>query len=243
MRATRPDTEETIVAIRGPGTAARPAGTRLPHSPSHDPLFPLRAASTKLRYRRNQMIFNEGDEAHFAYTVISGGVRLAKVRSNGRRQIAEFLLPGDMFGLDGADAHTLSAEALCETIVMRCRRSEVSRLSDDHFELRRQVMLLARRELASMQDHLVILGRHTAKEKLAAFLLLLARRDEAEDGDRLDLPMGRQDIADYLGLTIETVCREMTVMKQEGIIEVPNRHEIVLLDLTELESASEGADL
>jgi CRP-like cAMP-binding protein len=108
--------------------------------------------------------------------------------------------------------------------------------------LSHQIMQLAQRELASMRDHLVMLGRHTAGEKVAAFLLLLNRPDGATCSNRLELPMSRQDIADFLGLTIETVCRELTLLAQNGTIEIPNRHQIVLVNLTKLKIAKEGCE-
>ena len=208
--------------------------------PAEDALSPLQAVSTASRFGRNQTIFNEGDDARYSYKVIQGGVRLCKVRSDGRRQIAEFLLPGDMFGLECGEEHSLTAEALCDVIVMRCPRNHVERLSEEHPDVRRQLMSLLRRELSAAQDHLVMLGRQTAKERVASFLLLLAERTAAQDGDAVDLPMGRQDIADYLGLTIETVCRALTDLKREQQIQIPNRHQVVIRDIEALELVAEG---
>ena len=207
-----------------------------------DPLRSLRDASADFEYYRNQTIFNEGDAARYTYVVISGGVRLSKIRRNGRRQIVRFLLPGDMFGLECEDEHSLSAEALCDTMIARCGHSDVNRLSRDASVLSHEIMRRAQRELASMRDHLVMLGRHTATEKVAAFLLLLNRPDGAASSNKLELPMGRQDIADFLGLTIETVCRELTLLTQNGTIEIPSRHQIVLVNLTRLKIAREGCE-
>ena len=104
-------------------------------TPSHNLLQPIHEASTTLRYYRNQTVFNEGDHASYAYIVASGGIRLSKVRSNGNRQIMEFLLPGDMFGLEGGAEHSLNAEALCDTVLMRCSRGDVNRLGEKHAEV------------------------------------------------------------------------------------------------------------
>jgi len=208
-----------------------------------DALFPLEAVSTLSRFCRNQTIFNEGDDARYSYKVVEGGVRLCKVRSDGRRQIAEFLLPGDMFGFEFGDEHSLTAEALCDVVVMRCPRNHVERLSEELPGVRHQLMSLLRRELSAAQDHLVMLGRQTAKERVASFLLLLAeRRSDAGEDIALDLPMGRQDIADYLGLTIETVCRALTDLKRERLIAIPNRHQVVIRDLSALEGVAEGGE-
>ena len=98
------------------------------------------------------------------------------------------------------------------------------------------------RELSAAQEHLVMLGRQTAKERVASFLLLIANRRDAGDGDPLLLPMGRQDIADYLGLTIETVCRALTDLKRERLIEIPDRHHVELRNLAALEDVAEGGE-
>ena len=216
-------------------------GMRASHASSHkDALFPLQAVSTMSRFGRNQTIFNEGDNARYSYKLVEGSVRLCKVRTDGRRQIAQFLLPGDVFGFEFGDEHSLTAEALCEVVVMRCARNQVDRISEEVPGVRHELMSLLRRELSAAQDHLVMLGRQTAKERVSSFLLLLAERHEAEDGDTLDLPMGRQDIADYLGLTIETVCRALTDLKRERLITIPNRHQVVIRNLEALEIVAEG---
>ena len=215
------------------------ANSRIRIAPD-DALSPLEAVSTMSRFGRNQTIFNEGDDARYSYKVVEGGVRLCKVRPDGRRQIAEFLLPGDMFGFECGSEHSLTAEALCDVVVMRCPRNHVERLSEEKPDVRRRLMSLLRRELSAAQDHLVMLGRQTAKERVASFLLLLAQRTDADNGDALDLPMGRQDIADYLGLTIETVCRALTDLKRERLIAIPNRHQVVICDIALLEGVAEG---
>lgn len=205
-----------------------------------DALYPIKAVSTSLRFARNQTIFNEGDPVRYSYKLLEGGVRLCKVRPDGRRQIAEFLLPGDVFGFEMDQEHAMTAEALGEVVVLRVPRGQLERLSDELPSLRKKLMSMLCRELVAAQEHLVMLGRQTAKERVASFLILLASRRGAEDGDALGLPMGRQDIADYLGLTIETVCRALTDLKREGLIAIPNRHHVVLNDLAALEEVAEG---
>ncbi len=218
------------------------AGT-VPHGhPADDALFPLNAVSTMLRFGRNQTIFNEGDDARYSYKIVEGGVRVCKVRPDGRRQIAEFLLPGDLFGFEAGDEHSLTAEALCNVVVMRCPRKHVERLSEEMPDVRRTLMTLLRRELSAAQDHLVMLGRQSARERIASFLLQLAERTDSGDGDALDLPMGRQDIADFLGLTIETVCRALTELKRDKVITIPNRHQVLIRNLDALEAVAEGGE-
>lgn len=205
-----------------------------------DGLFALKAVSTISRFTRNQTIFNEGDAAGYSYKLLEGGVRLCKVRPDGRRQIAEFLLPGDVFGLDMRAEHTLTAEALGDVVVMRCPRAQLERLSDELPSLRKTLMAMVCRELTAAQEHLVMLGRQTAKERVASFLLLIAQRRSARRREKIALPMGRQDIADYLGLTIETVCRALTDLKRERLIAIPDRHHVVLSDIDALAAVAEG---
>ena len=178
-----------------------------------DALAALHDVGTVSRFGRNQTIFNEGDDARYSYKVVEGGVRLCKLMPDGRRQIAEFMLQGDIFGFELGDEHSLTAEALSDVVVMRCARSQMERMSDEQPRVRKQLMTHLRRELSSAQTHLVMLGRQTAKERVSSFLLLLAEHAEADDGELVELPMSRQDIADYLGLTIETVCRALRLSK------------------------------
>jgi len=202
-------------------------------------LAALHNCGTVSRFGRNQTIFNEGDDARYSYKIVEGGVRLCKLMPDGRRQIAEFMLQGDIFGFELGEEHSLTAEALGDVVVMRCARSQMERMSDEQPAIRKQLMTHLRRELSSAQTHLVMLGRQTAKERVSSFLVLLTERAGAEDGDLIDLPMSRQDIADYLGLTIETVCRALSDLKRDRIIGIPNRHQIQMRNLSALETIAE----
>lgn len=192
-------------------------------------------------FDRNRTIFNEGDDATHAYKVVSGGVRLCKVMPDGRRQIAEFALPGDYFGIDWLERHALTAEALIDTTAICYPRSRLDRLGEEDSEVRAQLFSTLRRDLWSAQNHLVILGRQSARERVASFLLQLRDRRKSGDRGKLDLPMTRQDIADYLGLTIETVCRVLTALKRDGIIGIPDRHSLDIHSLDALKRAG-GAE-
>ena len=193
-----------------------------------------------VRFARNETIFNQGDETRYSYEVVSGGVRLSKMLLNGRRQIADFALPADLFGFESTDEYSLTAEALCDVVVVRYSRSHIERLGEEIADVRRQLTASLRRELQLAQNHLVMLGRQSAKERVAAFLVLLAGRSAVDERGMLDLPMGRQDIADYLGLTIETVCRAISEFRHIGLIAVPNRHAIRLLRPEALERYAEA---
>ncbi len=192
------------------------------------------------RYARNETLFAQGDDAKFTYKMVSGAVRHSKFLMNGRRQIADFSLPGEYFGFDNDDEYSLTAEALSDVVVIRYPRLRVERLGEESADVSRQLMSNLRRGLLQAQEHLVMLGRQSAKERVASFVVALAARTGAKNGEAVDLPMGRQDIADYLGLTIETVCRAITDLKQSGIIGVPNRHQIALRRLGVLETLARG---
>jgi CRP-like cAMP-binding protein len=191
---------------------------------------------------RGKTIFSDGDDAEYSYKVIEGAVRLSKVMLDGRRQIAEFALPGDMFGLECGDTYALSAEAVTPVTVIRYHRMHIERLGEEFSDIQHELMAHLRRGWTSAQAHLVMLGRQTAKERVAAFLLALAANRGIKNGQSLDLPMGRQDIADYLGLTIETVCRTLTDLKATHVIAIPDRHRVVIRNMDVLESLAEGED-
>lgn len=202
----------------------------------------LQQVGTKVRFSRNETIFNDGDEANNCYKVISGAVRLCKHMTDGRRQIADFLLAGDFFGFMQFGNYKFTAEAVGDVVLMCYPQRQVERLSNAMPNLRGRLLVLLSQRLLGMQDHLVMLGRQTAKERVASFLLHIAERSDAEEGLAFDLPMSRQDIADYLGLTIETVCRMLSEMKRERIIAIPSLSEVVLNDMDALQALAEGGE-
>ncbi len=214
------------------------------HSPSNGVAFEslgaLRQIGIAAPYARNETIFNEGDSAENSYRVVSGAVRLCKMLPDGRRQIAEFFLPGDYFALGGFDEHLFTAEAVTETVVASISRRRVERLCEQTPEIRKELLSRVYDDLSATQNHLVMLGRQSAKERIASFLLLLAARVKASDGEIIELPMGRQDIADYLGLTIETVCRALSDLKRSRLITTPNTHQVVLNNCEALRALTEN---
>jgi CRP/FNR family nitrogen fixation transcriptional regulator len=162
--------------------------------------------------------------------------------SDGRRQIADFLLAGDFFGFMQFGTYKFTAEAVGDVVLMCYPQGQVARLSTTMPNLRGRLLVLLSQRLLGMQDHLVMLGRQTAKERVASFLLHIAERSDAEEELAFDLPMSRQDIADYLGLTIETVCRMLSELKRERIIAIPNASQIVLNDMDALQALAEGGE-
>lgn len=208
--------------------------------PSISDIAAQRKIGVVLNLARGKTIFSDGEDSEYSYKVVEGAVRLSKVMLDGRRQIAEFALPGEMFGFEYGDAYALTAEAVTPVTVIRYRRAHIERLGNEFSDIQQELMAHLRRGWTSAQAHLVMLGRQTAKERVAAFLLALAANRGVKNGRSLDLPMGRQDIADYLGLTIETVCRTLTELKVAHIISIPDRHRIVIADMDRLEDLANG---
>jgi CRP/FNR family nitrogen fixation transcriptional regulator len=196
--------------------------------------------SARARFVKNETVFSEGDHAGHAYKIVSGMVRLCKHTRDGRRQIADFLLPGAIFGIIDRGEYGFSAEAVTDVLLMCYPRSQIDRLSATKAGVIDHIFAVLTEQFMTMQRHLVVLGCQSAKERVASFLVLLADRSRAEPGDRLDLPMGRQDIASHLGLTIETVCRAITELKREGAVIVPSLNQIILKDLQGLRTLAEG---
>jgi CRP/FNR family transcriptional regulator, nitrogen fixation regulation protein len=178
-------------------------------------------------FARNSEIYGENEPADYIYKVVSGTVRTYKVLVDGRRQIGGFHLPGDMFGFESGDEHTFSAEAIADCKILVIRRSAVITLAARDNDVAQQMWALTARELQRVQDHIMVLIK-SAQERVASFLLEMAGRAAA--GGAVELPMSRQDIADYLGLTIETVSRTLTQLEKSAAIELPTSRRIVLRD-------------
>ncbi|MBV1698916.1 MAG: helix-turn-helix domain-containing protein [Hyphomicrobiales bacterium] len=178
-----------------------------------------------MNYPRNTEIFGEDEPAEYVYKIVSGAVRTYRILSDGRRQIGGFYLPGDIFGLQFEDEHSFSAEAITETKVLVVKRSALTGLAGRDASVGKELFNLTSRELRRMQDRILLLVK-SAQERVAGFLLEMAERACANN--IVELPMSRQDIADYLGLTIETVSRTLTGLETVAAIEVPTSRRIVL---------------
>ena len=202
----------------------------------------LRRVGAKIGFGRGETIFNDGDPADHAYEVVSGVVRLCKHMADGRRQIAQFIMPGDFFSFMDMEEHSFSAEAVNDVVVFCYPQHQIERLAEERRTMRKSFTAVLTRRVRDIQNHLVTLGRQTAKEKVAAFLLFLADRSGSEDDCVLDVAMTRQDIADYLGLTIETVCRVLSAMKRDRLIGIPNLHQFIVRDIDALHAIADGGD-
>jgi CRP/FNR family transcriptional regulator, nitrogen fixation regulation protein len=178
-----------------------------------------------MSYPRNAEIFGENEPADYLYKVIGGSVRTYKILGDGRRQVGGFYLPGDIFGLEFADEHALSAEAITDAKVLVIKRTALTALAGRNAAIGRELYALTARELRRVQDRILLLIK-SAQERVASFLLEMAGRLAA--GNSIELPMSRQDIADYLGLTIETVSRTLTSLESAAAIEMPTSRRIVL---------------
>lgn len=192
-----------------------------------------------IRLARKRTIFSTGDDAHHVYKVLDGAVRVSRLLLDGHRQILDICLPGDAFGLEAGETYGATAEAIGEAIVLRCPRVCVAQQNAERPETNREVFAMLSRGLNAAQDHLVMLGHKGARQRVASFLMRLANSREGA-GPTLDLPVGRQDLADYLGLTIETTSRVLSDLKASRVISTPNRRQIFVRDAGALERAAEG---
>ncbi|MFN3233532.1 MAG: Crp/Fnr family transcriptional regulator [Alphaproteobacteria bacterium] len=202
----------------------------------------LEGIATQKEYEPGQTVFEEGDDPRFMYNVTSGMIRLFKLLPNGRRQIVGFVFPGDMLGLATRGAYTCSAEAIGPVKVCRFPREKLIVLLDEFPHLQGRLLDMAADELEQAQEQMLLLGRKSPMEKVASFLLRL-RGENVRCGnrvDRLDLAMGRGDIADYLGLTIETVSRTFTKLRNENVIALEGAHHVVISNEDALEDLADA---
>jgi CRP/FNR family transcriptional regulator, nitrogen fixation regulation protein len=199
-------------------TAKPSMQSRLPIPVRSSPLpegRPMGLVGGTMRFTRNAEVYGEDEPAEYLYQVICGGVRTCRMLDDGRRQIVAFYLPGDVFGVEAGDVHLSSAEAMSETEVIIVKRSSILARSEYQPDLSKQLWVLMARELERLQQHSLVLIKN-AEERVAGFLLEMASRSSGSTA--IELSMSRQDIADYLGLTIETVSRTFTQFVQSGVI-------------------------
>ncbi len=190
------------------------------HPASRDALDVLEQFGGTVTAQRDQEIFGQGDSAEHCWRVLSGCVRTVRLMEDGRRAVGEFLLAGDYFGFDDIGTHDLAAEAVSDVTLRRYPRRMVEALAERHPGLSQRLRILALTNLRAAHERALLLGRKTAAERIASFVLEMDRRTPGQGSRLLELPMSRTDIADHLGLTVETVCRTLACLKREGVLAI-----------------------
>jgi CRP/FNR family transcriptional regulator, nitrogen fixation regulation protein len=189
---------------------------------------------TRRSYRREEEIYGEAEEAEFVYKVLSGAVRTYKLLDDGRRQIGAFHLPGDLFGFESSATHRLSAEAVTDSVVLLCKRRTLENLAQSDVGIARRLWAMTARSLDRAEEHMLLLGRKTAAERVASFLLEMDARMQASGA--INLPMTRRDIADYLGLTLETVSRIVSQLQAQGTVVLSSARQIRVVRRSKLQA-------
>lgn len=187
-----------------------------------------------IKHKPHEVVYYEGDLAKKLYELARGTVMLFKLLPDGRRQVVEVLRPGDIFGLAGSDEHDCTAETLTATTIHEVDLKQVEASPD----LQRQLTKCLTNQMNVLHEHAMLLGRKSAVERVASFLMYLVPdrggvgcvgpSEDGDDGCDLQLNMTRQEIADYLGLTIETVSRVVSELKRRGVIRINRADQIHL---------------
>lgn len=200
----------------------------------------LRDQGMRLRFHRNEAIFRERETANRVYRVAAGCVRLCRHVPDGRRHISDFMFPGDIFGVGEYQGYPFAAEAVNAVTVVAFPRVAFERLCEGNPSLRTDLMVHYSMLLMRAEQHLFTASCQSARERMASFLQQMSEQDQLVYGDRIDIPMSRQEIADHLGLTIETICRVLAAMRNDGILEIPNSHQLVVKRPDILRAIAEG---
>ena len=214
-----------------------PTATVLP-SPAANPFAEITGhaglIASEFSYKKDEEIYGEDEPAEYVYQVISGAVRSYKLLSDGRRQIGAFHLPGDVFGLEFGSSHRLAAEAIIDTNVRLVKRRSLEQAASVDVAVARKLWTMTAGDLRHAEDHMLLLGRKTAMERDATFLLEMDRRLAV--AGMMALPMCRRDIGDYLGLTLETVSRALSQLHSQGVLGFSGARQIVLRNRQRLRS-------
>ena len=207
-----------------------------------DELHHLAAIVANVELEPGQPLFDEGEPASDVFNLTAGTIKVYKLLPDGRCQITGFLSAGDFLGLANQETYAFSAEAVTAATVCRFPKRKLEELMARFPKMEHRLLAMAKHELAAAQDQMLLLGRKTAKERIASFLLLLSR-NAARRGAKSDpvaLPMTRTDIGEYLGLTTETVSRTFTQLRKSGVIETEANRLVHLVDRSALEELAEG---
>lgn len=209
------------------GTAVKSrARLRVRKAPAVAPTRTFDLLGSVSAFARNEEVFSEGQPADYLYKIVSGCVRSYATRENGERQLIAFHMPGDCFGLEGRDLHTMSAEATTDSTILIIKRKALLARKDDA-SMVRYLLELTADELRRTQRHNLLLLKG-AQERVIGFIIEMKERGHSES--EIALHMTRRDIADYLGLTIETVSRTLSRLEAESAISLPTPWRIVLHD-------------
>lgn len=204
------------------------------------PLEALEALATRIQYDRGQEIYKEDSPVDYWYRIVSGVARRFSARADGRRQIVDLLLPGDVFGFGVREKHHFSVEVITDgTLVTRYARSRLEVLAESDPRIARELRDASCEAMSRLHALIVNLGRTTAEEKVGHFLLKMAERLAGRPADNVLLPMSREDIADYLALSVETVSRSLTQLKRRRVIVFIGTRQIRIIDRRAL---SEGVE-
>jgi CRP/FNR family nitrogen fixation transcriptional regulator len=231
-----------IVGTQDAGPIGR-LGRAVPVSPPERAMVltgevgPLDIMGTLVSFQRGAHLYGESDPAEYLYKLVSGIARGYRMTSEGRRQVVAFYMPGDLFGFELGDDHSFSVEAASNAKVRMIRLSALSTIRAMDQDLAKELRLSLARELRRNQDHIRRLGQ-TAQERVASFLLEIAQR--IPNNGTIELVMSRQDIADYLGLTIETISRTLTHITRIGAITISRARRVTIRDPDLLSRLSEG---
>lgn len=190
--------------------------------------------ASEFSYKKDAEIYGEEEPAEYVYQVVRGAVRTYKLLSDGRRQIGTFHLPGDVFGLEAGPVHRLTAEAIIDTSVRLVKRRSLEHAALGDVQIMRDLLRMTAGSLKHAEDHMLLLGRKTAMERVAAFLLEMDRRLAV--AGMMALPMCRRDIGDYLGLTLETVSRALSQLHEQDVLGFSGARQIVLRNRQRLRS-------
>lgn len=221
-----------VVRITADRTPRPDALEELGVTSSSEPIVSL----NEFTYKAGTEIFGENEPAEYVYHVKTGAVRSYKLLSDGRRQIGAFHLVGDIFGLEICGVHRFTAEAVIETTVRLVRRQSLEKVADHDANVARNLLGMTSRNLEHAENHMLLLGRKTALERVAAFLVEMDERLTA--AGVMELPMTREDIGDYLGLTIETVSRALSKLHGRGVLDFIDQaqRQIIIRDRARLTS-------
>lgn len=204
--------------------------------PDHD-LGVLARHRHQVQFRRRETIVREGEQAISFFNITAGIVKLSRSSSDGRTQIVGFRFPGEIFAIAGASRYDATAEAITEVDTCRYSHADLKRLTRYFPQLQEKLLQMSYRQQVASDDHIFLLGRKTAREKIATFLLRYSRETCQSNGNKsrhINLPMTRTEVADFLGLTTETVSRVLASLARENIITVGVSRSVSLIDIDSL---------